>query len=374
MRKLFLSLAAFVLLVPMIGLAADMRTSELVAKDETPKNLYLAGQNPTVDANVTGDLVVAGSTVTVNGDVTGGVFAAGSTLNLNGKVANSLRVAGGNVNMESTVGGDVIVFGGNVILGTKSVVTGDVIVFGGTVDLKGKVLGSVKNTYAGDVTIVGSVAGDVQLSKVSTVHVSDTAVIIGKLVYSSQNEAVVASAAKVGGVEYTKIAATNTNTESMGSRFGTVLVGIILAFVTLLVFINLFPKFAKETVSEALVNPWAKMGVGFLAIVVTPIALLVLLFTFFGWGIMGYLFMAYGAFFAVTGTLTALFAGSLAWKYIKKEKELTVNWKTAGIGILLVGLMKPVPIVGWLVAAVLALVIFGTLTTKSFQYIKAQRA
>lgn len=375
MKKYLLSLVAAVLLIPTLGLAADVRTAEVVTKEETPKNLYLAGENPTVDANVLGDLVVAGGTVTVNGNVEHGVLAAGGTLVLNGTVGQSVRVAGGTVTVESSIGGDLIVFGGDVILGTKSVVAGDVIVMGGTVALKGKVLGDVQHSYAGDVTISGSIAGNVELSNVGTLKLEPTAVIGGNLKYTSQTEAVVSSDAKVGGkVEFTKAAPAQMKGPNASQKLGGILFGALMAFVTLLVFINLFPRFAVKTVAESTVNPWSKMGIGFLAIVVTPIALLLLLITFIGWGVMGYLFMAYMAFFALTGTVSALLAGSVLWKYLSKSETLDLDWKTAGLGVIILAALKAIPVVGWVGGFLIALIVFGTLTSMGLEYIKAQRA
>lgn len=372
MKKVLLSMVALVLLVPVLGFAADVRQAEVVAKDAKVKNLYLAGQNPTVDANVTGDLVAAGANLTVNGDVTGSVLAAGGNLNLNGAVAQSVRVAGSTVNIESVVGGDVIVFGGTVIFGTKSVVNGDVIIMGGTVDMKGKVLGSIKNSYVGNLTLAGAVTGDVSLGQVGTLNVAGTAVVGGVMKYSSQREATVATDAKVGSVEYTKVSAPAK--AGYGDNAGSIIFGMLMAFVTLLVFIKVMPKFAGSVVHQAVVNPWAKMGVGFLAMFVTPVVMLLLLLTFFGWGVMGYLFMAYGAILALTGTFTALLAGSFVWKYFRKESELTVSWKTAAIGVVLVAAAKMIPVIGWIAAFMVALIVFGTLATMSYEYIKAQRA
>ena len=374
MRKFLLSLAALVLLLPTLGLAADIRTAEVVTKEETPKNLYLAGQNPTVDANVTGDLVVAGGVVTVNGDVQNDVLAAGSTLNLNGKVANNVRVAGGTVNIESNIGGDLVIFGGDVILGTKSVISGDVLVFAGTVNLKGVVNGSVKKGYAGSVLISGKVGGDVELANVGALTMDSNANVVGNLRYSSKNEASVSSDAKVGGkVEFTKIT-TASNWRNFTPNLGSVLFGILMAFITILVFIKLFPKFANRVVNAAVVNPLAKMGIGFAAMVGTPIALLLLLLTIFGWGVMAYLGVAYAAFLILTGSLSAILVGSLVWKYLRKEKNLEINWKTVAIGVVLTVALKLIPIIGWLAVFAIALVVFGTLTTMGWEYIKTQRA
>jgi len=375
MRKYLLSLVAVVLLVPAFGLAADIRSAEVITKEETPKNLYLAGENPTVDANIQGDLVVAGGTVTVNGNVEQGVLAAGGTLVLNGSVGQSVRVAGGTVTIESAVGGDLVVFGGDVILGTKSVVKGDVLVFGGTVAMKGSVLGNVKVSYVGDMTLSGSVAGNVELARVGTLKLDSNANVGGDLKYSSTTEGDISSDAKVGGnVEYTKITNTQMKRSDASGKFGSLLFGAIMAFVTLLVFIKLVPKFAGKVVAEAQVSIWSKMGVGFLAMFVTPIVMFLLLITLVGWGVMGYLGLVYVTLFALTGSLSALLAGSFVWKYLRKEKANVLNWKTAGIGVLIMMALKLLPIVGWVGGFLLALVVYGTLVNIGLEYIKAQRA
>lgn len=373
MKKYLFSLLAFVLLLPALGLAADVRNAEVITKEEKPKNLYLAGENPTVDGNVTGDLVSAGGTVTVNGNVQNDVLAAGGTLNLNGEVGGSVRVAGGTINVESNVGGDVVIFGGEVILGTKSKIAGDVIVFGGTVSLKGEVVGSVKNSYVGNVTVVGKVGGNVELNDVGKLKVDSTAVVAGDLKYSSPETGDISSSAKITGkTEYKKIQTKNVNGGSI--NFGSVLMGMLMAFITVLVFLRLLPKFAQKAVESALVDPWSKIGVGLLAMIGAPVAMLVLLITFFGWGVMGYLFLTYGVFMALTGTIGALFVGALSSRFLQKESELKLDWKSAGLGIVIVAILKVVPVIGWLGVFILSLLVFGTLTKMGFEYIKAQRA
>jgi hypothetical protein len=375
MRKVLLSIVAILIMLPTLGLAADLRTTELVSKEEVPKNLYLAGQNPTVDANVLGDLVIAGGVVTVNGEVQNGLLVAGGTLNINGKVGGNVRVAGGTVIIESTVEGDLVVFGGDVILGTKSVVSGDLLVFGGTVTMKGEIVGSVKKGFVGDVVIAGNVGGDVDLANVTTLRLDNTANIGGNLKYSSKNEASIASSAKVGGkVLFTKITTTSNAGNQLTSNIKYTILGLVMALITILAFVYLLPKFSKEVINTSLVNPWAKMGIGFLAMIATPIVLFMLLLTFVGWSIMGYLGVAYLSLWMLTGSLTTLLVGSFIWKYIRKEAEFTVNWKVAAMGVVTITILKMIPVVGWLIAFVLSLIVFGTLVTMILGYLKTQRA
>jgi hypothetical protein len=122
------------------------------------------------------------------------------------------------------------------------------------------------------------------------------------------------------------------------------------------------------------VKPWAKLGIGSLTLIVTPLLLLALAITFFGLGVMGYLLIAYVALIALAGTMSAIFAGSFTWKFVSKGQEMAVNWKTALVGLLVVAILKFIPILGWFAAFLLFLLVFGTLVTMSFEFVKAQRA
>lgn len=374
MKKMLLLMSLIVLLFPALGLAADIRSAEVVKESEEPHNLYLAGERPTVDANVTGDLVVAGGDVTVNGDVEGGVLAAGGTLTINGNVGQSVRIAGGTIKLNGTIGGDLVVFGGDVILDTKSVVTGDVISFAGSLSLKGLVKGDVKKSYAGSISLAGEVAGNVEGSKVDSLRVEPTAVIGGDLAYSSTREADISDDAVIGGdITYNKVQSYE-KPNTFGLNLGGAIFGAMIALVTLLVFSYVAPKFAKNVVTGAIEKPAMKLGIGFVTLIVAPVAMMFIAITILGIGIVGYLGLTYAIFIALASTLSALLIGSYAWKFINKGKDLEVNWKTVALGVALVALLKVVPVLGWLVLTLVFLLMFGNLTTMFYGYLKSQRA
>lgn len=376
MRKYLLSFVGIILLLPVFSFAADLRNAEIIKKNESPKNLYLVGENPVVDANISGDLAIAGGNVTINGAVQQGLFATGNIVNLNGEVGQSVRVAGGTVNINGTIKGDLVVCGNDVVLGSNSLVSGDVIVFGSTVTMRGKILGNVMKGYVGNVNLSGSVRGDVNFNNVAALTLDSNADISGKLKYSSQKEGNISSTAKVlGGTEYTKLNDQSQLTKKdFSGEIGGLLFGMLMSIVTLLVFIKVLPKFSGKIVNEISVNPWKKIGIGFITMFITPIVLLILLLTFFGWGIMAYLGLLYLAIFALTGTFTALFLGSYFWKYFIKSDNLEISWRTVIIGVFLITLLKNIPIVGWLVGLMLSLMVFGTFTTIAYKYILDQRA
>ena len=93
MKKLFALLALSLFLVPSLALAAEFKTTDVVAKTENPKNLYVASDIVTVDANTEGDLNAAGGTVIVNGNVENSANLAGGTIFLKGNVGQNARIA-----------------------------------------------------------------------------------------------------------------------------------------------------------------------------------------------------------------------------------------------------------------------------------------
>ncbi len=105
-------------------------------------SLTVAGGTVTVDAPVRGDIIAAGGTLIVNGDVGGKVLAAGGEIDLNGNATN------------------VLATGGTVRIGRDAVIERDAVISAGEVTNDGAVLGNLTvsaNTFsnpgtAGNVT------------------------------------------------------------------------------------------------------------------------------------------------------------------------------------------------------------------------------
>ncbi|HQD25751.1 MULTISPECIES: hypothetical protein [Methanoculleus] len=88
-------------------------------------SLTVAGGTVTVDAPVRGDVIAAGGTLVVNGDVGGKVLAAGGEIELNGNATNAL------------------ITGGTVRIGEGGVIERDAFISAGEVTNAGSVLGNL---------------------------------------------------------------------------------------------------------------------------------------------------------------------------------------------------------------------------------------
>ena len=359
-NKFILSLAAVALLVPLLGFAADIRSTDNWSSGSNSENLYLYGEAPTTDGDVSGDLTVAGSTVTINGNVEQNVLGFAGDVTINGNVGESVRVAAGEIIINGEVGEDVFVAGGDVIIGADAVIHGDVTVFAGTLDIQGSVLGNIESTYLGNFTLSGNIAGDANLECSGTVTIESTAVIVGTLNYKAAAQADVDSAAQIGSVNYSANSVISSD-NNVSTDLGSALLAAAMGFVTLFVFMRVAPKTTRDIVTNALSNPWKNALRGLLWVVALPIVAILLLFTYFGWGVAGYISVIYVLMFALSSSAMALLGGSLAWKIARKENELKVTWQTIAVGVVLLALIKLIPVVSWIVTFVVFLIGFGTI-------------
>ena len=252
-----------------------------------------------------------------------------------------------------------------VIILPGAVIGGDVIAAGGTVDIEGTVNGGVR-AYGGDITLDGPVAGPVSLHASKVVTFGDKAVIAGTLVYSAPQEATIASGAKLGTqVTFTKNGALSVWKEEEGLRRGSgassdssCLRSSSGCWSSRSILVLAFKPFAQELVERTLGHFWKKAGIGFIALVVPPVAVVLLFVTLVGVYLGIALILLYLLALLAAGVYMGVFTGALLSHWIRKEA--VANWKWAILGTLVVFLIAFIPFVGWIADLLLMLASLGT--------------
>ena len=119
----------------------------LPASDTIDEDVTVTGGNAQIDGVISGDLAVMGGKVEVNGTVDGDVAVLGGNLDITGLIAGDAAVFGGNIKNRGTIEGELHVIGGTVYLDSASVVAGDISMVGGTVERHeyAEVLGTVES-------------------------------------------------------------------------------------------------------------------------------------------------------------------------------------------------------------------------------------
>ncbi|MDO8523630.1 MAG: hypothetical protein Q7R74_00195 [bacterium] len=359
---------ALILVIAPAAYAAHVETGKSVSIPVTQSisdNAYLAGGQIVFSTTAQKDLVAAGGQVTVNGPVWGDALLAGGMVQVLEQVRGDVRAAGGQVTIGSGVSGDVIVMGGEVRILPGVVIGGDVIAAGGSVNIEGAVNGGLR-AYGGDIVVNGAIAGPVSIKAGKSVTFGEKTVLGNILMYWAPKEATVAEGAKLGD----EVTFLNQNPDESRipalAPFAFAILGTLFlikffgTLVAALVLVLVFGKFSKTLVASSLEGFWKTAGIGFIALAVTPILVIVLGMTVLGLYIALALAFLYLLCLIIAGALMCVLAGALLSKWIRKEP--VVDWKWTVLGTLAVFVVFFVPFLGWIADSLLFLIAFGAMT------------
>ncbi|MFH1047690.1 MAG: polymer-forming cytoskeletal protein [Patescibacteria group bacterium] len=381
MNKIFVAVLTLLLISPLMVRATTTESGETYAlgsQDTILGNLYAAGGTVQISGNVEGDALVAGGTVTVTGHVTDDLMAAGGTVLLIGSVDEDVRIAGGNVTVIGDIGGEIIGAGGLVTLSPDVVVKGDAFLSGGTVIIDGLIEGNVE-VYAEEVQILGKVNGSV-IGKMTKLTIDEGAEIGGNLAYESPAQALVAATSVIAGsIDFKQIELpqiTPPDIEGAMRNFSRAIAGLMVLFMFIryialltagIVLVLWFNKKSELLVMDSLQSFGNNLLIGLAIMLAGPIAFIVLLFTGVGsvFGILGLSLMSVA--YVIGCIYGGIVLGVLVRRMWSKSNKVPTDWKSALLGITLISLVAVIPIVGWLVKAILVLAVIGSVCKLKYQ-------
>lgn len=374
-----MAVAAVTFLSGTAALAAEFKRGEnavLPASETVASNFYTAGGMVNIMGNVAGDAYAAGGTLFSNGKVGQDLVIAGGNVYVNNEVGDDLRAAGGNITINSRIRGEAMVAGGNIMIMPDTNITKNAYIYGGQILLNGVITGNAE-IYGEKIELYGTINGNAKIKAKQLVIGPDT-VIKGVLTYSAPTETVVPGTAKIGKVEYTKLAETKKSAAVHPPAILAGLAGFValmavvkiisLALIALVIFL-IFKKGTNAVVLGALTNFWQKVLTGFVTLVIAPLAMFLVGITFIGlpFSIMACLL------YVLLLMLSCIGAGAVfgTWLFsLFKKKERAVNWMTVLIGSLIFSIVCVIPFVGWLVGFVFCLSLFGELLQRLYAGLK----
>lgn len=238
--------------------ASTVRPAQAVAGDA-----LLAGREVDSTVPVGGDLVVAGAELQIAGTVGHDLYAAGRRVRLEGAVTDNARVAGNEV-----IVARVAHFGGGLSLAAQRV------------EFDGQARGYL-SAAAATIRINGQVDGNVDVAG-GDLELGPQAVIGGRLTFRGPRPPVLASGSRVtGGVQFIpqQPARTARYRGLLRPAAWVWLLGWMIAGGVLIAMWPAFTRAASETTASRALQA---LGVGVLALVVTPAVILVLFVTMLG--------------------------------------------------------------------------------------------
>lgn len=241
-------------------------------------DLYLLRPTVRIAGEQRGDLVAAAQSVSVVGEVEGDVFAFAQSVEITGKAGDSVRAFAETVTVSGTIEGDLLALAKTVSLMPGSKVTGGVVVFGQSGSVAGHVGGNLRFT-GGQVAISGVVDGSARV-RCEQIQVDPSARIGGDLSYTARNRLDLEGKGIVGGqVDYEERKAREKEpkkplfTVGKAAKF---LAFFLSSFVVGVVALTVLRGPASRAVDSLARAPLFSAGVGFVALVVTPVAVMIL--------------------------------------------------------------------------------------------------
>ena len=270
----------------------------LISEDEViDDDVYVFGQQVTVDGTIKGDLIVFGQQITINGSVGGDLIAAAQQVLINGKVSDDARVAGQVLKLQdgADIGDDLIAAGYSLDCIKGSHIGGEVkyaghqSAFAGRVEKKVE-LASANTKLSGifgddiEAVVEGGNYGPIgflgaEFTAIPQgLTVTESADIAGNLNYQSTRDANISPDATIAGeVEHSQIDSEAVQPPTIADRaiafakqfFALLLVGLLVVYIC--------PKWTGQVVNNIGQRPLASLGWGVLTLIATITSVILLL-------------------------------------------------------------------------------------------------
>lgn len=408
---IILALIAFLLFfIPMPALSSDVRFAKdltIAANEIVNDDVYLAGDRVRIDGTINGDAIVAGSEIIINGVVTGDVLAAGRSIIINGKVNDDIRMAGQSIALESNaqIGDDAMLAGWGLEQLTGSNIGGDlhfggfqallagnvsqnVVVGTNSLELRGTIGKNVQATVLGDPNILQFLPQpERELPQIPLgLTIGDTAKIGGNLSYRSTQAGQIATGARITGqVKYKNIEAERVYAESrnpLNPLWAIVwqIQRLLALFLVGWLLLHWVPRWTQGLAETLQTQPWQCLGwgaVGAIALVPAAITISIIMVLFgslfavtlpmfipplIGVGFLTYIVLGLGFSLIVAylaPVAVSLLGGQRLMQWLRPTETSPIT--TLGIGLLVFAILTAIPVVGWIVGLIAALLGLGAL-------------
>jgi cytoskeletal protein CcmA (bactofilin family) len=389
MSRLYQALLGALLLLATAANAANLGSDHVVL-----------GGDASVTTPVTGDSVLVGGKIEVRAAVSGNLVATGGKVDILSSIGRDLFAAGGKVTLAGPVAGDARILSGKVEITPEGKIQGNASIAGNSIQVHGPVGGRLE-LGGDDVLIDSSISGDVDAAG-KHVELGPNARIAGRLRYASPLELVRDPAAQVqGSIEHT--ARSNVrwthgswsdhkdrqddqdddSWEAQGWPFqGTPLAGPQwrgwlrgpfhhygtgflggLAVLTALIIGALLPGLSQRLAATVSTQWGWSVCVGLLALVLTPIAAVILCITIIGIPVAAVLILALLLLMFLGYAASGVAFGELALYRLAPARynETALRIIAGVLAMIVVVLAARAPFIGGLVSIIATLTGIGAL-------------
>ena len=276
-------LAFLVLLTQIAAPAMTRRTGQgavVIGREETIQDsVFATGETVLVEGKIEGTLFMFGRSLEVRGEVDGDVFAGGQDVRVTGKVNGNVISGAETLTVRGMVTGSVYVGGRNIHIDSGAEVQREVVSGSDTVTVEGKV-GRGLTSGASTAVIGGTIGRGISFSG-ERLLIRPSGIVQGAI-SATLNDAKNFQM-EPGAQAYGKRDIQVREPANQRGWTGTIVWEVAVlagAFLTGWLLLAVFPSFYGGAVQSVL--SWASAGYGFVALIVTPIAAVILCITLLG--------------------------------------------------------------------------------------------
>ena len=312
------------------------------------KTLYLANSSVTIDYPVEGNVFVMAQDLTISGNISGNVFALTQNLKIEttGSINSTLFVCAENVTIDGTVS-DVFSISSNLTINKSARIMQDITAGGSTLKLGGTI---GRNANFG----------------FDEIYTSDSAMILGDLSYSSRvaaiSEDIVSGTTSFKQIEEVKIEPKDIIREKLNDLYTLLVVSLVIV----LIVVYAMPKFADKEQKIVENKLAATFGYGALALILIPVACLILFCTILG--ILPSIVLLLVYLFIIMQVATPLVAIAMAkiisQKINKNTKGFTLLFSM--LLVLAIWVLELIPVLGSIVSLLTAMLGLGIIVYAIF--------
>ena len=312
------------------------------------KTLYLADSSVTIDYPVEGNVFVMAQDLTISGNISGNVFALAQNLKIEttGSINSTLFVCAENVTIDGTVS-NVVSMSSSLTINKSARIMQDITAGGSTLKLGGTI---GRNANFG----------------FDEIYVSDSAVILGDLSYSSRaaaiSEDIVSGTTSFKPIEEVKIEPKDIIKEKLNDLYTLLVVSLVIV----LIVVYAMPKFADKEQKIVESKLAVTFGYGALALILIPFACLILFCTILG--ILPSIVLLLVYLFIIMQVATPLVAIAVAkiicQKINKNTKGFTLLFSM--LLVLAIWVLELIPILGSIVSLLTAMLGLGIIVYSIF--------
>jgi len=349
-----------------------------VAADEVIDDDLIAFANKVdIRGVVTGNVCAFAQTVNVSGDVGGSLFIGAATSSVKAKSVQTIWAAGGNLSVSGNVANNVILAGGSLKIEADAMVGKDLHAYGGNFTADGNVDGGIKGAVGKFVMSGKSARVKIRADKA---RIKSTAVVSGDVHLTTESEPQVDDGATIKG----ELSVRQIEEEEvepfffalapvLGLLFGVIKVIVWVSKIVVgIILIALCSKYVRRVMDTFVKQPWKSLVVGFLGVIVIPVASAILFATLIGYPLGVLSIYMFCILWYISSIFVAVVLGEKVIQIFNKGKEVSL-YLSFVIGMLILLVLGFIPILNILVWIFVILFGFGSIISATWYLMKDMR-